>query len=350
MRGRHSRPASARVGGFSSDHGSDGALVGIVGFAALAEGPLVAVKGLAQGEIVRGDVLLAAGEALLAGGKLVHEAEAEVVFFGAEVDRGKTTTEAVGGLPTELVAQTGGVASAIHVPEHAQEIEEDGLEKVPIFGAAGEESPQPKLIAFGFVDVDGGQIALAAGGDIEPEAIGAWGGEDFVKGVEEETPDLILAAGGVGGGELAELFDNLGMFEMDPFDGAVKAATLDDGPVHDVVGGSAEGIAHIALLVDFFLASPGLAVREEFLGSEIGALSAVNDAHEPEFDGVGHGDFEIDVPRAIRSLNYGFWLLDFRAGGVHEEPGIAGGAGFLGELIEEGVFAVMRSEERRVGK
>src|SRR5882762_9647649 len=118
------RTAAPREG-LSSDHGSDGAFVGIVGFggqsagpgdvamavrvegvAALAEGPFVAVKGLAQSEIVSGDVLLAAGETLLAGGKLVHEAEAEVVFFGAEVDRGKTTAEVVGGLPTELVAQT----------------------------------------------------------------------------------------------------------------------------------------------------------------------------------------------------------------------------------------------------
>src|SRR5882762_9326473 len=97
------RTAAPREG-LSSDHGSDGAFVGIVGFggesagpgdvamavrvegvAALAEGPLVAIKGLAQSEIVSGDVLLAAGEALLGGGK-GHDLLALVVdgFFGLD--------------------------------------------------------------------------------------------------------------------------------------------------------------------------------------------------------------------------------------------------------------------------
>ena len=49
----------------------------------------------------------------------------------------------------------------------SEEIEEDGFEEVPVFGAAGEEGAEPEVVAFGFVDVDGGEVALAGGGDVE---------------------------------------------------------------------------------------------------------------------------------------------------------------------------------------
>ena len=52
---------------------------GIVAVAAFAEDPFAADKGFAQGEIIGGDVRLASGETLFAGGELVHQGEAEVL-------------------------------------------------------------------------------------------------------------------------------------------------------------------------------------------------------------------------------------------------------------------------------
>jgi len=49
---------------------------------------------------------------------------------------------------------------------------------VPIFSARGEEAAEPELGAFGFVDVDGGEVAEAGGGDVETEtergSVRAW--------------------------------------------------------------------------------------------------------------------------------------------------------------------------------
>ena len=51
----------------------------------------------------------------------------------------------------------------------AQESEKDGLQKVPILRATREQAAQPKLFALSFVDVNHGEIALAAGGDVEAQ-------------------------------------------------------------------------------------------------------------------------------------------------------------------------------------
>jgi hypothetical protein len=56
-----------------------------------------------------------------------------------------------------------------------QEIEEDGFEEVPIFGSDGKKASEPEIGAFGFVNVEAGEIALAGGGNVEAEAEGAVG-------------------------------------------------------------------------------------------------------------------------------------------------------------------------------
>ena len=69
--------------------------------------------------------------------------EAEIVLFGGEVDRGEAIAEAASGFPADLLAETGLVAGGLDGLEVLQEIEEDGFEEMPIFGADGEESAQP---------------------------------------------------------------------------------------------------------------------------------------------------------------------------------------------------------------
>jgi hypothetical protein len=42
------------------------------------------------------------------------------------------------------------------------------------------------------------------------------------------------------------------------------------------------------------------------LGGEVGAFGAVDDVEETEFDGVGHGDTEVEVPKCgMRSAECG---------------------------------------------
>ena len=74
-----------------------------------------------------------------------------------------------GGFPADLAAEAGFVASGLNVLEQAKEVEEHGFEEMPVFGAAGEESAEPEIIALDFIDVDDGEIALAAGGDVKTE-------------------------------------------------------------------------------------------------------------------------------------------------------------------------------------
>jgi hypothetical protein len=55
----------------------------------------------------------------------------------------------------------------LNVFEVPKEEEEDGLEEIPIFGAAGKECGQPEALTLDLVDIDGGKVALARGGDVE---------------------------------------------------------------------------------------------------------------------------------------------------------------------------------------
>src|SRR6185436_8061134 len=125
--------------GESAGPGDVAVTVGIEVVAGFGEGPGFADEDFFEGEVVGGDVLLVTREAFLGGGKLVHEGEAEIVLFAGEVDPGKEAAELTGSLPANLFAKTGFVARGFDGSEHAQEIEEDGGEEMPIFGAAGEE-------------------------------------------------------------------------------------------------------------------------------------------------------------------------------------------------------------------
>ena len=103
------------------------------------------------------------------------------------------------------------------------------------------------------------------------------------------------------GSEVTELFQNLIGFEVDAFDRVIETTAFDRGPVHDGGRGCAERIAQVGLLKDFFLPSACAAVGEELVWSQVKAPSAVNDVHETELDGVGHGDAKIEIPGRVDS-------------------------------------------------
>src|SRR5437867_270053 len=82
--------------GMSGESGGPGDVAvagGVQGVAAFGEGPAGAGVEFADGEEIGGDVLLGAGETFFGDGKLVHEGEAEVLFFGGEVDFEKAAAE-----------------------------------------------------------------------------------------------------------------------------------------------------------------------------------------------------------------------------------------------------------------
>ena len=67
----------------------------------------------AEGEVIGGDVLVVTRESFFTNGELVHESEAEVVFFGGKVDFEETARELAGGFPTNLATEARLVASAL---------------------------------------------------------------------------------------------------------------------------------------------------------------------------------------------------------------------------------------------
>ena len=70
-----------------------------------------------------------------------------------------------------------------------------------------------------------------------------------------------------------------------------------------MTGGGAQRVAHIRLFEDFLLAGPGAAISEKMFGVEVGTPGAVNDVHEAEVDGIGHGDAEVQIPwRQVSSV------------------------------------------------
>ena len=100
------------------------------------------------------------------------------------------------------------------------------------------------------------------------------------------------------GVELAEEAEDLIGFEMDALDLVILTATFDGGPFDDAGGSGTERVAQVGLLIDFVRAGAGLAIGDELIGSEVRAFSAVDDVEEAEFDGVGHGDAQIQIPGA----------------------------------------------------
>ena len=155
------------VGGEGGGPGEVAVAGEVVVVAAFGKDPSCAGPGFAQGKEISGDVLRGAGETFLAGGELVHEGETEVAFQGGEVDGKEATAEAVGGFPADLASEAGSITGTGEGRETLQETEEGGFEELPVIGAGGEESTEPEFGAFGFVDVEGGQVALAGGGDVE---------------------------------------------------------------------------------------------------------------------------------------------------------------------------------------
>ena len=60
--------------------------------------------------------------------------------FGGEVHFFELVGPLAGGFPTDLATEAGFVASGTNVLEFPEEMEEDGFEEVPVFGAGGEEA------------------------------------------------------------------------------------------------------------------------------------------------------------------------------------------------------------------
>ena len=150
----------------------DVAMAGRVeGVAAFVEDPAGAGVNFAEGEVVGGDVLVRAGEALFAIEKLVHKSEAQVVFLAGEINFEEAAAEFASGFPTDLASEPRLVTGTLNGGEFPHEIEEGGFEKIPVFGSNGEQTAEPQFAAFGFIDVEGAQVALAAGCDIKAEAI-----------------------------------------------------------------------------------------------------------------------------------------------------------------------------------
>src|SRR5439155_2578795 len=133
------------MGGEGASPGDVAMAGGVEGITALGESSLVSVVRLAQREIVGRDVGLGFGEALLGDGELVHEGEAEVMLFGGEIHFHESARVMLSGLPTNLAAEAGLVAGGLKVGEVFQEMEQDGFEEVPVFGAAGEKGAEPEL-------------------------------------------------------------------------------------------------------------------------------------------------------------------------------------------------------------
>ncbi len=312
------------VGSESAGPGDIAVAIGVQGVAAFAKDPAVAVMRFAQGEVIGGDILFGTRESFLRQGELVHEREAEVVFLSGKVHAVKAGVEVVGGFPTDLTAEATFITRALDVIELAHEGEEHGGKEMPILGAAGEKSDQGKFITIGDIDVNDSEVTLTTGGDVEAEAVSFVFLKEFEEALMNEFGDFVAPIKFVNRREGSELLDDLSVFEMNADDGIVITAPFDDRPIHDVVGGSAEGIAHIGLLEDFLQPRAGAAIGNVLFGGEVFVLGAVNDFEEAEVDGI------------------------HESGAVVEVPWSSASTGFAGELVKERVFAIMSGPDREV--
>jgi len=271
--------------------------IGVEVVAGFAKEPTGSGETFAQGKEVGGDVLLGSWKAFSGGGELIHESETEVMFFGGKVDRVEPAAEMAGGIPTNLAAKAGGIAGSLDGLKLTEELEEDGLEEIPIFGAARKESAKPKVFALDLVNINDGEVALAAGGDIEAHAIGGFSLEQFEKAFVDEIGDLVTTVDLIVRAESAELLYDLAVLEMDANDFVIQTAVIEGTPLDDVIGGCTERIAHVRLLKDFLGAGAGRATGNKFFRIEGGIAGAIDDLDETEFDGIGKGDAVVEVPR-----------------------------------------------------
>src|SRR5437660_10925634 len=74
--------------------------------AGFAEDPARALVAFSQGEEVGGDVLFAPGEALLSGGKLIHERKPKIMLLAVEVVLGDVDDVIMTGIVSDLVTKT----------------------------------------------------------------------------------------------------------------------------------------------------------------------------------------------------------------------------------------------------
>ena len=116
----------------------------------------------------------------------------------------------------------------------------------------------------------------------------------------EEFGDFLFAGELVVGSGISEFGLDFVVGEVEALDLVIVAAAFDGGPVHDA-GGGGDGVAEVGLFVDFREAGAGAAVGEELDGFEFGAAGFVDVVEEAEFDGVGHGDVEVQVPRGLET-------------------------------------------------
>jgi hypothetical protein len=230
------------------------------------------------------------------------------MFLGGEIDLEEAAGEFGGGFPTDLAAEAGFIAGGLEVGETPEEEEEDGFEEVPILGSAGEEGAKPEAVAFCFIEVEDGEVALTGSGDVEAEAEGALDlriwifgfggiGEEGGEGFAKEIFDRVFALADGGEAELAKPEAEVIGFEVDALDGVVGAAMFDGRPFDDVIGGGTDGVAQVGLLEDFLITRASAAIGEELFRGKVRAADAVDSVDEAEAESVEDGDMEVEVPR-----------------------------------------------------
>src|SRR5258707_15716872 len=116
----------------------------------------------------------------------------------------------LGGFPTDLAAEAGLIARRLDTVNVLEEVEQDALEEIPIFGAGGEQGAQPEVRPFDFVDVKRGQVAFAAGGNVKAQAVRAAGSEEVREVLVEEGLNFGCAHVIAGRVKSAELLRDLG--------------------------------------------------------------------------------------------------------------------------------------------
>ena len=89
------------------------------------------------------------------------------MLFGGEINFEETAGELAGGFLANLATQAGFVARSLNRAKFTEEFEKNRFEKIPIFSAASKQATQPEFFAPGLVNIDGGKVSLAAGGDVE---------------------------------------------------------------------------------------------------------------------------------------------------------------------------------------
>src|SRR5437870_655841 len=98
--------------------------------------------------------------------------------------------------------------------------------------------------------------------------------------------------------EFAELGEYLRVFQVDALDLVLEATSLNRAPVNDCGRGSALGVAHVGLLVDFLASGACAAVGKELGWGEMCSADFVDDVQEAELKRILHGDAIIQVPWA----------------------------------------------------